>query len=117
MSRPRPFGVPAVGRNRLSSNRRNVVLPAPLGPTRPIAPSGILTVRSSTARTSPKTFVSPAVSTSTLVPSFLVAFRGGRWGARRPSLGSRFVAAPQEGGPHGGGLWRDAPREGGGGAS
>src|SRR5439155_25227438 len=33
------------------------------------APSGIATLRSSTARTSPNTFVSPAVSMSTVVPS------------------------------------------------
>src|SRR3989449_613432 len=77
MSRPRTFAVPAVGCNRLRRSRKNVVFPAPFGPTSPIAPSGIWIVRSSTARTSPKTFVSPAVSTSTFIPSFLVAFRGG----------------------------------------
>src|SRR3989442_9366182 len=96
MSRPRTFAVPAVGCNRLSRSRKNVVFPAPFGPTSPIAPSGIFTVRSSTARTSPKTFVSPAVSTSTMVPSFLVAFRGGRGAGRCPSLDSSFAAAPQE---------------------
>src|SRR5256712_12677725 len=96
MSRPRTFAVPAVGRNRLSSNRRNVVLPAPLGPTRPMAPSGILTVRSSTARTSPKTFVSPAVSTSTIIPSGFLAVRGGRSGRRCLSLDSSFAASPEE---------------------
>src|SRR6266705_3090423 len=66
MSRPRTFAVPAVGRSRLSSSRRNVVLPAPLGPTRPIAPSGFL------------------------------AFRGGRSGRRCPSLDSSFAASPEE---------------------
>src|SRR2546428_12056217 len=96
MSRPRTFAVPAVGRNRLSSNRRNVVLPAPLGPTRPMAPSGILTVRSSTARTSPKTFVSPAVSTGTIIPSEFLAFLGGRWGRRGLSLDSTFAASAKE---------------------
>src|SRR5438093_9319887 len=96
MSRPRTFAVPAVGGNRLRRSRKNVVFPAPLCPTSPIAPSGIWTVRSSTARTSPKTFVSPAVSTSTFVPSFLVAFRGGRSAGRCPSLDSSFAAAPQE---------------------
>src|SRR3989442_9911532 len=92
MSRPRTFAVPAVGCNRLRRSRRNVVFPAPFGPTSPIAPSGILTVRSSTARTSPKTFVSPAVSTSTMIPSFLVAFRGGRSAWRCASLDSSFAA-------------------------
>src|SRR2546425_4919957 len=92
MSRPRTFAVPAVGCNRLSRSRRNVVFPAPFGPTSPIAPSGILTVRSSTARTSPKTFVSPAVSMSTMIPSFLVAFRGGREAWRCASLDSSFAA-------------------------
>src|SRR2546427_2516116 len=96
MSRPRTFALPAVGCSRLRSSRKNVVFPAPLGPTSPIAPSGIWTVKSSTARTSPKTFVSPAVSTSTMVPSFLVAFRGGRSARRCPSLDSSFAAAPQE---------------------
>src|SRR2546427_12883953 len=96
MSRPRTFAVPAVGRSRLRSSRRNVVLPAPLGPTRPMAPSGILTVRSSTARTSPKTFVSPAVSTSTIIPSELLAVRGGRSGRRCLSLDSSFAASPEE---------------------
>src|SRR5881628_1615745 len=96
MSRPRTFAVPTVGCNKPRRSRRNVVFPAPFGPTSPIAPSGILTVKSSTARTSPKTFVSPAVSTSTMVPSFLVAFRGGRSARRCPSLDSSFAAAPQE---------------------
>src|SRR5712692_1526396 len=96
MSLPRTFAVPAVGRSRLRSNRRNVVLPAPLGPTRPMAPSGILTLRSSTARTSPKTFVSPAVSTSTIFPSEFLAFRGGRSGRRCLSLDSSFAASPEE---------------------
>src|SRR3989449_1477106 len=96
MSRPRTFALPAVGCSRLRSSRKNVVFPAPLGPTSPIAPSGIWTVRSSTARTSPKTFVSPAVSTSTFIPSFLVAFRGGRSARRCPSLDSSFAAAPKE---------------------
>src|SRR3989442_12067057 len=96
MPRPRTFAVPAVGRNRLSSNRRNVVLPAPLGPTRPMAPSGILTVRSSTARTSPKTFVSPAVSTSTIIPSELLAVRGGPRGLRFLFFDSSFAASAEE---------------------
>src|SRR5881397_3183557 len=96
MSRPRTFAVPAVGRTRLSRSRRNVVFPAPFGPTKPMAPSGILTVRSSTARTSPKTFVSPAVSTSTIVPSDIGAVRGGRSGRRCPSLDSSFAAPPQK---------------------
>src|SRR6266702_7348328 len=61
---PKTVAVPAVGCNRPSRSRKNVVLPAPLGPTRPIAPSGIATLRSSTARISPKTFVRPDVSTS-----------------------------------------------------
>src|SRR6266511_3630336 len=61
---PRTVAVPAVGCNRPSRSRKNVVLPAPLGPTRPIAPSGMATLRSSTARISPKTFVRPDVSTS-----------------------------------------------------
>src|SRR5712692_10465004 len=91
MSLPRTFAVPAVG-----SSSRNVVLPAPLGPTRPMAPSGILTLRSSTARTSPKTFVSPAVSTSTIFPSEFLALRGGRSGRRCPSLDSSFAASPEE---------------------
>src|SRR5437867_6670765 len=96
MSRPRTFAVPAVGRTRLRRSRRNVVFPAPFGPTRPIAPSGILTVRSSTARTSPKTFVSPAVSTSTMIPSFLLDIRSGRSTRRCPSLDSSFAAPPPE---------------------
>src|SRR5947209_16908209 len=96
MSRPRTFAVPAVGRTRLSRSRRNVVLPAPFGPTRPMAPSGILTVKSSTARTSPNTFVSPAVSTSTIFPSDLLAVLGGRSGRRCMSSDSSFAAPPEE---------------------
>src|SRR6266566_814550 len=96
MSRPRTFAVPAVGRTRLSRSRRNVVLPTPFGPTRPMAPSGILTVKSSTARTSPNTFVSPAVSTSTIFPSDLLAVLGGRSGRRCMSLDSSFAAPPEE---------------------
>src|SRR2546426_1042564 len=96
MSRPRTFAVPAVGCNKLRRSRRNVVFPAPLGPTSPIAPSGILTVRSSTARTSPKTFVSPAVSTSTMIPSVFVGVRGGRSAWRSASLDSSFAAQPPE---------------------
>src|SRR6266571_7792479 len=61
---PKTIAVPAVGCNRPRRSRKNVVLPAPFGPTRPIAPSGIPTLRSSTARISPKTFVRPDVSTS-----------------------------------------------------
>src|SRR6058998_2924147 len=96
MSRPRTFAVPAVGCSKPRRSRRNVVFPAPLGPTSPIAPSGILTVRSSTARTSPKTFVSPAVSTSTMIPSVFVAVRGGRSAWRSASLDSSFAAPPPE---------------------
>src|SRR5437870_7634649 len=68
ISCPRTFAVPVVGRTRPRRRRKRVVFPAPFGPTRPIAPSGIATLRSSTARTSPNTFVSPAVSMSTVVP-------------------------------------------------
>src|SRR5438132_13850439 len=66
---PRTFAGPGVGRTRPRRRRKRVVFPAPFGPTRPIAPSGIATLRSSTARTSPNTFDSPAVSMSTVVPS------------------------------------------------
>src|SRR5947199_5052618 len=69
ISCPRTFAVPVVGRTSPRRRRKKVVFPAPFGPTRPIAPSGIATLRSSTARTSPNTFVSPAVSMSTVVPS------------------------------------------------
>src|SRR6267378_5168221 len=93
---PRTLAVPPVGWSRLRRSRRSVVLPAPFGPTRPIAPSGIDTVRSSTARTSPKTFVKFAVSTRTIVPSFFGDRLGGR-SARGCGLGdSSFSASPDD---------------------
>src|SRR5439155_19833209 len=95
-SRPGTFAVAAVARTRLRRSRRNVVFPSPFGPTKPIARSGTLTVRSSTARTSPKPFVSPAVSTSTIVPSLLWPIRRGRCPRRCPSLDSSFAAPPPE---------------------
>src|SRR5207247_4907137 len=94
MFRPRTFAVPAVGWRRLRSSRRNVVLPAPFGPTSPIAPSGIATERSSTARTSPNTLVRFLVSTSPIVPS--TGRRSIGRGRRRCRLSdSRLSASPE----------------------
>src|SRR2546430_14011792 len=93
---PRTLAVPPVGWSKLRSSRRSVVLPAPFGPTRPTAPSGIDTVRSSTARTSPKTFVKFAVSTRTIVTSFFGGRLGGRGGRGGGVGGGGLFSAPQE---------------------
>src|SRR5438309_3272724 len=92
MLRPNTFARPAVGATRPSRSLSSVVFPAPFGPTRPIAPSGIVTLRSSTARTSPNTFVSPAVSTRAMFgPSVLFDFRRRPVGRR---LRTSFLSAP-----------------------
>src|SRR6478736_6191578 len=52
--------VPAVGRSRPRIIRIVVVLPAPLGPRKPVTTPGSMTqVKSSTARVRPNTLVSP----------------------------------------------------------
>src|SRR5438309_260100 len=103
ISCPRTFAVPMVGRTSPRRRRKKVVFPAPFGPTRPIAPSGIATLRSSTARTSPNTFVSPAVSMSTVVPSSRPPdrrrLRWGRWGFWDSSL-SAFPIHEDDDDPH-----------------
>src|SRR5205807_1457687 len=95
--------VPVVGRTSPRRRRKRVVFPAPFGPTSPIAPSGIATLRSSTARTSPNTFVSPAVSMSTVVPSSRPPdrrrLRWGRWGFWDSSL-SAFPIHEDDDDPH-----------------
>src|SRR2546428_7610452 len=96
ISRPRTLAVPAVGRRSLRRSRKNVVLPAPFGPTRPIAPSGIDRLRSSTARTSPKTFVKPAVWTRAIIASSSGPSALGRSGLRYASLDSSLPAPPQD---------------------
>jgi hypothetical protein len=50
--------LPVVGVTRPTSERRVVVLPEPLGPRKPTTlPSSMSKLRSSTARTGPKSFV------------------------------------------------------------
>ena len=57
---PPIVALPRLGRTRPSSIRSVVVLPAPLGPRKPVtAPSRAVKLRSSTAATSPKRFESP----------------------------------------------------------
>src|ERR671911_721454 len=67
--------VPPVGVTRPSSMRRVVVLPAPLGPRKPVTePGSTVKLRSSTARTWPKfldrpdTTIRPGWSTTGLPP-------------------------------------------------
>ena len=56
--RPWMVAVPEVGVTRPTSERRVVVLPDPLGPRKPTTfPSSMSKLRSSTARTGPKSFV------------------------------------------------------------
>src|ERR1700756_1806328 len=66
--------MPDVGRSSPRIMRMVVVLPAPLGPRKPVTtPGSIEQVRPSTARLLPKTLVSPA--NSIIVP--ILSLRGG----------------------------------------
>src|SRR5436853_7577778 len=62
MSRPSTRAAPVVGVSRFSRHLINVLLPAPLGPRRPIVPRGTCSVTSCNARCAPKFFPRPSVS-------------------------------------------------------
>lgn len=64
IGRPSTSAVPLVGRQRPRSNWIVVVLPAPLGPTKPLTtPAGRSISTESTASRGPKRLVSPLVTT------------------------------------------------------
>ena len=93
-SRPSRAGPPrmrgssrAAGRTNPLSTLKNVVLPAPFGPIRPHAPSGNVTVMSSSGVTPPKRTVSP--STSITLPAPPASARAAADQAARASSGPR----------------------------